>query len=320
MMENMENNYLNICVLSLTLIFLGIFITFFVRLIPLPIGVIVCLIGVILGIKYFYHVIKLCFKLRKEQKLSIFAKTYFPALLCIIIFLLMIGSFLSASVIHEGTIYIDPDSRKLIIYSVTSDQAVSVKGPYVVDSAIENESNIIRMPHDAMSTLGISINDTIKIGDSSCTVQKSRMTESDVLRIPINVKAVLNLTDGDIIQNIYLGNKFAGSQVVHNNTINSTFAVIENFFISDGSNASYYVDIIMDNQTIYHSSYILGVDNYKISFNGGDVKTISFNGNEYSSNFDYNGHQVTVKIMPSRDFSMRNLVNSSSRVAIDLYI
>ena len=33
--------------------------------------------------------------------------------------------------------------------------AISVRGPYTVDSALENESNLLRMPADALQTLGI---------------------------------------------------------------------------------------------------------------------------------------------------------------------
>lgn len=320
-MVNSEDKNLYMGVLSLTLIFLGIFITFFVRWIPLPIGVIIALIGVILGIKYFYNLIKLCLKLKKEHKLSAFVKEHLPAILCIVVFLLMIGSFVSATVIHEGTIFIDPDSRKLIIYSTTSDQAVSVKGPFVIDSAIENESSIIRMPLDAMSTLDISTNDTITIGGQSYIVKEPRMTESDIIRLPINAKEVLNLSDGDIIQNIYLGNAFKGAQVIHNNSINSTFYVIEDFILSGGSNATYDIEILMDDETVYSAYYLLDAgNNYNIAINGGNVKTINFDGSSYDSTFDYNGHKVSIKIEPSREFSMRNLVDSPNGVAISLHI
>ena len=70
-----------------------------------------------------------------------------------------------------------------------------------MDSAIENESDVIRMPSDAMMTLNLKINDTIIINGESYVINKTINFEEDILRLPINAKNALNLEDGAIIQN-----------------------------------------------------------------------------------------------------------------------
>ena len=70
----------------------------------------------------------------------------------------------------NGVLSIEPNSRNLIIYADTSDNSISVRGPYTIDTALENESNTVRMPVDAMMTLGIEPNEALFIDDSQVNV------------------------------------------------------------------------------------------------------------------------------------------------------
>ena len=57
-----------------------------------------------------------------------------------------------------------------------------------VDVAVENESNQIRMPYEAMMTLGVKLNDTIEIGDARYVVNDSRGGEGYIIRLPLEAK------------------------------------------------------------------------------------------------------------------------------------
>ena len=115
----------------------------------------------------------------------------------------MISTFIGAAHFENGVLSIEPNSRNLIIYAdnARADNSISVRGPFTVDVAIENESEQIRMPSEAMMTLGIKVNDTIQIGGGEYIVNESRDGDDDVIRMPNQARKVLNLEPGYIIQN-----------------------------------------------------------------------------------------------------------------------
>ena len=66
-------------------------------------------------------------------------------------------NLLGAATINDGVISIEPTSRNLIIFSHSDNQTISVRGPYFIDSAIENETDILRIPSDALATMQIDV-------------------------------------------------------------------------------------------------------------------------------------------------------------------
>ena len=160
---------IRMAIVGLSLTILGLFTIFFVKFVPLSIGVIISIIGIILALYYIVKVIvKSIDMFRKTPRGNLvrsFIKIHFPMIISIIVLLLMISTFIGAAHFDHGVLSIEPNSRNLIIYADDSlrDNAISVRGPYTVDTAIENETNEIRMPSEAMMTLGIKANDTIQL-------------------------------------------------------------------------------------------------------------------------------------------------------------
>ena len=79
--------------------------------------------------------------------------------------------------------------RNLIIFShPDQQQTISVRA-YTVDSAIENETNFIRVPQDALTTMQMDIGDTIELGDTTYSVNETRPGEA-MLRIPSDAEDI----------------------------------------------------------------------------------------------------------------------------------
>ena len=297
-------------IVGLSLVILGLFTLFFVKFVPLAIGVIISIIGIIVAVNYIIKVIvKSIDMFRKTPRgnlLRSFIKIHFPMIISIIVLLLMISTFIGAAHFEHGVLSIEPNSRNLIIYADDSprDNTISVRGPYTVDTAIENESNQIRMPSEAMMTLGVTINDTIVIDDESYLINETREGEPDTLRLPIQAKKFLDVDTGDVIQNSRLKEIFEGSMITHtfeadNDTIKEKFVVT-----SRDKNASVY-EIVIDNNSVVSSSGI---------FKNNSTYDIAINGEYYSSfnykdglnkTFKYDGHKVKISFWDTNSTSIK---------------
>ena len=172
--------FIRMAIVGLLLVILGLFTIFFVKFVPLSIGVLISVIGLVISVYYIVKVIvKSVMMFKKTPKGNLirsFVKIHFPMIISIVILILMISTFIGAAHFEHGVLSIEPNSRNLIIYAddSTRDNTISVRGPYTIDTAIENESDIIRMPADAMMTLGIKVNDTIVINGEMFTINETR--------------------------------------------------------------------------------------------------------------------------------------------------
>lgn len=102
---------------------------------------------------------------------------------------------------EKDKISIQPVSGNLVIWKKAHEnRTIAIKGPYTIDSALENESNIIRMPADAIDTLGINYGDKIYIYNLSYEVREPLPGENNVIRMPQEIRSVLNVNIGDVIQ------------------------------------------------------------------------------------------------------------------------
>ena len=306
-------------VLGLALLILGLFIIFFVKLLPLTIGVIVAIIGVVLVIYYLLKPVIRSLKLLKNRKLLLekFRKNY-AIVLSIVVLLLILVSFVGASTFDDGTISISPNSRKLVIYAHDESQPITEKGPFTVDSVFENETDSIRMPYFARDTLGVSENDTIDINNHKYTISQTRDGEPYILRLPIAVKNVLNVSDGDIIRNSQLADLFNSSVVSHNQTLDNNGSVLEKFVISASGKSPVTIEILIDGESVYKSDYLLkSGDSYNIAVNG-TVCKVTFNDTDFDNSFDCNGHNVTIKLSKSDSNPVKMLFNSQKGNGISL--
>ena len=278
--------YIRWAIMGLSLMILGLFILFFIPSIHLSISLIVTFIGFVLTI---YYVIKILIKsiaiFRKGSKVTVFKsfiKMHFPFLICGLILILMLTTFMSAATFTDGAISIEPTSRNLIILPQTDNiQAISVRGPYTIDSAIENETNIIRFPADALATMHISTGDILKIGDDFYSVNDTRDNEYNTFRIPSDARKILDVHTGDVISNSRLNDLFDSVMVSHlSNSSNLTnTSIISNYIIYSHDSNQTNVNITVNDTYIKTLNGYFAEDSiYSISVDGNIVKT--FKGSE----------------------------------------
>ena len=305
--------YIRMSIVGLSLIILGLFTIFFVKQVPLAVGVIISIAGLVMAIYYIIKVIvKSIIMFKKTPKgnlLKSFIKIHFPMIISIIVLLLMISTFIGAAHFENGVLSIEPNSRNLIIYADNSprDSSISARGPYTIDTAIENESDQIRMPSDAMMTLGVKVNDTIQMRDQIYIVNDTRPGEPGTLRLPIDAKKLFNVETGDVIQDSRLKDVFAGSIITHSYE-NENVTFTESFIVSSRNvNASSF-EVIVDNVSAANSTGIFSNGStYYIAVNGEPV--ISLNDLN-STNFTYEDHNVEIVFKDTNSTSIKQFLRS----------
>ena len=201
--------YIRMSIVGLSLVILGLFTIFFVKFVPLAIGVLISLIGL------------------------------------------------------HGVLSIEPNSRNLIIYTDDSprDDTISVRGPYTIDTAIENESDQILMPSDAMMTLGVKVNDTIQLDENEIyLINETRNGEPDTFRLPIEAGKLLDVQTGEVIQNSRLKDIFEGALITHSHDFNNS-TVNEKYLITSRDKHAYDFEVTMDNTSIVNATGIFKKNN-----------------------------------------------------------
>ncbi|WP_346661821.1 glycosyltransferase [uncultured Methanobrevibacter sp.] len=306
--------FIRMSVVGLSLIILGLFTLFFVKMVPLAIGVIISVVGIIIAIYYLIKVIvKSILIFRKTPGFSLlksFVKIHFPLIISIIVLLLMISTFIGAAHFENGVLSIEPNSRNLIIYAdnARADNSISVRGPFTVDVAIENESEQIRMPSEAMMTLGIKVNDTIQIGGAEYIVNESRDGDDDIIRMPNQARKVLNLEPGYIIQNSRLKEVFDQS-IVSQVSKSKNISCTEKFIISQKDYNSSDFEVFLGNVSITNSSGVFrGNSSYSIAVDGDIVGTINKPKN---TTLNYGDSEIEIVFKDSQYSSTKQFVKSN---------
>ena len=306
--------FIRMSVVGLSLIILGLFTLFFVKMVPLAIGVIISVVGIIIAIYYLIKVIvKSIVIFRKTPGFSLlksFVKIHFPLIISIIVLLLMISTFIGAAHFENGVLSIEPNSRNLIIYAdnARADNSISVRGPFTVDVAIENESEQIRMPSEAMMTLGIKVNDTIQIGGAEYIVNESRDGDDDIIRMPNQARKVLNLEPGYIIQNSRLKEVFDQS-IVSQVSKSKNISCTEKFIISQKDYNSSDFEVFLGNVSITNSSGVFrGNNSYSIAVDGDIVGTINKPKN---TTLNYGDSEIEIVFKDSQYSSTKQFVKSN---------
>lgn len=315
--------YIRMSIVGLSLVILGLFTIFFVKIVPLSAGVLVSVIGLILAIYYIVKVvIKSIDMFRKTPRgnlLKSFVKIHFPMIISIIVLILMISTFIGAAHLENGVLSIEPNSRNLIIYAdnTPSDNTISVRGPYTIDTAIENESGQIRIPADAMMTLGIKINDTIRINGEYYTVNETRSGEPDTLRLPIEAKKAINVEDGDVIQNSRLKEIFEGSIITHSyDKDNLTFT--EKFIVSARNRNATSFEVLINNMSVANSTGIFNNDSsYNIAVNDESVASIYTLEN---TSFTYGDNEFEIIIKDTNVTSIKQFVYGDQDNFLNFYV
>lgn len=308
--------FIRMSIVGLSLIILGLFTIFFVKFVPLAIGVIISVVGIIISIYYIIKVIvKSINMFRKTPRgnlLKSFIKIHFPMIISIIVLLLMISTFIGAAHFEHGVLSIEPNSRNLIIYAdnTPSDNSISVRGPYTIDTAIENESDIIRMPSDAMMTLGIGLNDTIKIDGQNYKINETRPGEPDILRLPIHAKNELNVESGDIIQNSRLNEIFSGSTISHAHYLDNNTTVYEKFTVSNRYYNSTSFEVFINNESVIYSTGMFEENStYDIAIDGEYVTSVMFPENK---SLTYQNNTIDIEFTDTNSTSIRQFSSNGN--------
>ena len=312
--------FIRMSIVGLSMVILGLFTIFFVKFVPLSVGVIVSVVGIVIAIYYMVKVIvKSLTMFRKTPRGNLirsFIKIHFPMIISIIVLLLMISTFIGAAHFEHGVLSIEPNSRNLIIYADDSprDNTISVRGPYTIDTAIENESDIIRMPSDAMMTLGIKLNDTIVIDGETYTINETRPGEPDILRLPIHAKKDLGVESEDVIQNSRLNEIFSGSLITHNYE-NDNVSVNEKYIVSDRFKGAKSFEIFINNESVVGSAGILKAKSvYNIAIDGEYVTSIKSLEN---TSFKHGNNTVDIVFTNTNSTSIKQYVAESDRNFLD---
>ena len=308
-------HFIRMSIVGLSLVILGLFTIFFVSFVPLVIGIMIGVIGIIISIYYIVKVIiKSIVMFKKTPKGNLvksFIKIHFPLIISIILLLLMISTFIGAAHFENGVLSIEPNSRNLIIYADESPRgnSISVRGPYTVDIAIEDELDIIRMPGDAMATLGVKENDTIRVDDTVYTIMNARDGEPNILRLPKEAKNFLNLEEGNVIQNTRLKQVFEGTAMTHSYE-NDNATLYEHYTISSRDVPSSTYEIFLDNSSIAYSTgifkknstYEVKIDDFVTSFNFKKNSNVTFN---------YENHTVEILFKDTNTTSIKQVPRQS---------
>lgn len=309
-------HYIRMSIVGLSLVILGLFTIFFVSFVPLTIAIMIGVIGLIMAVYYIIKVIvKSIVMFKKTPKGNLvksFIKIHFPMIISVIILLLMISTFIGAAHFDNGVLSIEPNSRNLIIYADDSprDNSISVRGPYTVDSAIEDESDQIRMPADAMMTLGIKANDTIVVDDEVYSINETRDGEPNLLRLPNDARDFLNLEEGNVIQNSRLKEVFGGTMMTHSYE-NENSTVYEEYMVSPRDVHSSTYEIFLDNKSIVYSSGIFK-NNSEYAIKVNDEFATSFNFKDNSNvSFNHENHTIEIKFKDLNKTSIKQIPRES---------
>ena len=296
--------FIRMSIVGLSLVILGLFTIFFVKYIPLSIGVLITVIGLIIALYYLIKVVVQSISVYKKTPggnlIKSFIKVHFPLIISLIILILMISTFLGATTFENGAISVQPNSRNLIIFTDVSNNnnnSISVRGPYTIGTALENESNVIRMPSDAMMTLNLKINDTIIINGESYVINKTINFEEDILRLPINAKNALHLDDGSIIQNSRIVDVFDKS-IVHHELGSKNVSCIEKYVLNSKPENEFSYELIVDNVSVVNSSGVFKEnETYSISADDSTLGTFTCkNSTIANQNFTSENHIIKLKV------------------------
>jgi glucosyl-3-phosphoglycerate synthase len=286
--------YIRMEILGLSLASLGIFAIFFIRFVSLTIGLIISCVGVIIALYYIVKILRISYNVfsRSEgslRNLKTFLKMHSPIIVSGLILIAMITTLLGSVHVDGGKISVEPASRNLIIWSNPSNnQTVDVRGPYTIDSALENETTSIRMPSEALKTLELNYGDSIYIDNQRYFINQTRPDEDNIMRLPFDARNVMGLNVGDVISDGDIRNRFNNfyadkALTVSGNT--SQLNITQGVVITNNIATGRTVNIFLNNQQVSSTIGILNNGTYAIYINGIKYKTITFNDTSINNTY-----------------------------------
>ncbi|MCG2827967.1 glycosyltransferase [Methanothermobacter sp. K4] len=309
MMDTMGKS-IRMCILGLSLTTLGIFSIFFIRTIPATAGIIIAVSGSIVAVYYFISLIRRSIYVfrRSQGKLQTvrsFIYMHFPILVSGLILLAMISTLLGAVKVDDGKISIEPTSGNLIIWKKSNEnRTFDVRGPYRIDSVLENENNSIRIPEEAINTLGLDYGDRVFLNDEVYTLNRTREGEGNIMRIPTSAREALGVNVGDVIQDGNLRKIFSNVYAIRNISL-SNMTVYNGVIIQYDESPASEVKVYVDNRLVAEASGVMKNGSYTVSVNGEVIRNIRFRGEDSSYRIYHGGHTVKIDIRRGASSDMR---------------
>jgi len=296
--------YIRMSILGLSLTSFGLFSIFFVNRIPAWLGLIFLIIGIIIALFYTGKLVKRTFTIlsKSDGRFPTFKSLmymHFPFLVSGLILLAMIFTFVGYVHINGGTISIQPASENLVLLGPNGLQ-LDKRGPYTVDSALENEYSVFRIPANAMKTLDLNYGDSIYIFNKKYTILPTIQGEDNIIRMPNDARNFLGLDIRTVILDSNIKNIFNSLYVekslpvqgIDNLTIN------EGVIITPRDQSGRIVNIYVDNQKVATTSGIFKNGTYDVYINNTEYSTINFNTND-PNNVDtvyWGKHTIKIEI------------------------
>lgn len=272
-------------ILGLSLIFLGVFSTFFIRPVPVELGLVISIVGAAVTLYYLIKIVKIFYNMMRNpegrwQTLKSFFYMHSPIIVSGIILIAMVSTLLGAIHLGDGMISIEPTSRNLIIWGPNeNNKSYDLRGPYTVDSALENEATLIRMPQEAMDSLGFDYGDSIYINGLRYSLNQTVPGEDNVLRIPSDARAFLGLNVRDVIRDSDVRNIFKNLYASKNIPVEnySNLTVEKGVFIRTEVETGRIVNVYIDNQRVASTKGVFENGTYGVYINGQRSLNINFN-------------------------------------------
>ncbi len=272
-------------ILGLSLIFLGVFGTFFIRPVPVELGLVISIVGAAVTLYYLIKIVKIFYNMMlnpegRWQTLKSFFYMHSPIIVSGIILIAMVSTLLGAIQLGDGMISIEPTSRNLIIWGPNeNNRSYDLRGPYTVDSALENEATLIRMPEEAMDSLGFDYGDSIYINDLRYSLNQTVPGEDNVMRIPSDARAFLGLNVRDVIRDSDVRNIFKNLYASKNIPVEnySNLTVEKGVFIRTEVETGRIVNVYIDNQRVASTKGVFENGTYGVYINGQRSLNINFN-------------------------------------------
>ncbi|MBE6485861.1 MAG: glycosyltransferase [Methanosphaera stadtmanae] len=330
-------NAIRMEIMGLSIVTFGIFGLFFIKYMGPIISAITIVIGLIISFYYLYKIIKMSFKVYNQTKIPTrqiiksFIHMHFPVVISIIIILAIVASLLGSVSISPNEISLEPTTKNLVISTVSQPRnTVDVRGPYTIESALENEPHLIRLPNSALNTLHAQYGDYIYIGGERYQLEQVVNNENDLIRIPESARTVLNLKPDAVIRDTDLRSVFEECYIVNNihnddgsiieanenqtklEVLNATTVNIVSQILTE-SHPSKKLNVYVNDTKVSQSAGIMENGTYILSINNVTMKKLLLNessvGLIYNSTYD----SSTVKvILEENDANSTNLFVGNS--------
>ena len=210
-------------IMALSITMFGIFALFFIKFITTPIAALILLVGLLLSIFYFIKIIRKSIRIYRQSKVGFWQMTksfihmHFPIIVSVLIILAIVAALLGSVNISSNEISIEPATKNLVISnSGTTGSSVDVRGPYTIESALENEPQFIRLSNSALNTLQAQYGDYVYIGGEQYQLEQAVNNETGIIRIPEAARNELEVDTETVIRDRDLKGLFEQCVLIRN--------------------------------------------------------------------------------------------------------